>query len=285
MSQSKKTLPSDDELRPPVYEEGTNVGPNIAHALELENLDQDLFRSRQGSLWLPTSARGVFGGQVIGQALTAANRTVRDDVRVHSLHSYFLLSGDVTVPIYYFVTRLRDGGSYVTRLVEAKQRGRCIFTLTASYQVPEPYRPRFAISLPRSAGPSHSSRLEQPMNESSLKASEELNLASRFSRERAEGNSVEGLPSYEEAPLNEQRYERLLEEMKDELPEAIKTRLRTFIKDRQESAIEIRDALSNMYDQHGLPMPGYEQAFWMRTRQPVEGGEDAQKAALAYASE
>lgn len=123
------------------------------------------------------------------------------------------------------------------------------------------------------------------MSLSTLKASEEVSLPSRFSRERAEGNIVEGLPSYEDAPLNEERYLRLLEEMKDHLPEGIKTRLKTWIKDRQDSAIEIRDALPNMYDENGLPMPGYEQAFWMRTRLPVQGGEDAQKAALAYASE
>lgn len=71
----------------------------------------------------------MFGGQVIGQALTVSNASVDEAYKLHSMHSYFLLAGDETRPIYYHVTRLRDGGSYMTRLVEAKQKGRCIFVL------------------------------------------------------------------------------------------------------------------------------------------------------------
>jgi acyl-CoA thioesterase-2 len=79
----------------------------------------------------------VFGGQVIGQALVAACRTV-EDRQPHSLHGYFLLAGDPTVPIIYDVDRIRDGRSFATRRAVAIQHGRPIFALTASFQVDEP---------------------------------------------------------------------------------------------------------------------------------------------------
>jgi acyl-CoA thioesterase II len=81
----------------------------------------------------------VFGGQVIGQALVAACRTV--DVQIfqpHSLHAYFLLGGDPKVPIIYDVDRIRDGRSFVTRRVIAIQHGRPIFTMSASFHIAEP---------------------------------------------------------------------------------------------------------------------------------------------------
>ncbi|KAI8919369.1 acyl-CoA thioesterase II [Powellomyces hirtus] len=104
----------------------------IEQALELEEIDLNFFRSK--TLWLPAGARGVFGGQVVGLALSAATRTVDPKYRVHSLHCYFLLPGDNTIPIIYRVNRSRDGKSYVTRHVTAEQRGKSIFTLTCSFQ-------------------------------------------------------------------------------------------------------------------------------------------------------
>ena len=101
--------------------------------LDLEPLERNLFRGQspqQG--W-----QRVFGGQVIGQALMAATRTVEDRY-VHSLHSYFLLPGDPAAPIIYEVDRLRDGGSFTTRRIVAIQHGRAIFAMTASFQKQEP---------------------------------------------------------------------------------------------------------------------------------------------------
>ena len=101
--------------------------------LDLEPLEKNLFRGQspqQG--W-----QRVFGGQVIGQALQAATRTV-EDRHVHSLHSYFLLPGDPAAPIIYEVDRLRDGGSFTTRRIIAIQHGRAIFAMTASFQKMEP---------------------------------------------------------------------------------------------------------------------------------------------------
>ena len=101
--------------------------------LDLEQLEVNLFRGRSPQVgW-----QRVFGGQVIGQALVAACRTVPDR-RPHSLHAYFLLPGDPAVPIIYEVERLRDGRSFVTRRVKAIQHGQAIFSLSASFHGEEP---------------------------------------------------------------------------------------------------------------------------------------------------
>ena len=100
--------------------------------LDLEPLEVNLFR---GVSWKDDRLR-VFGGQVAGQALVAAGRTV-DDKSVHSLHAYFLRPGDPKVPIIYEVDRIRDGKSFATRRVVAIQHGEAIFNLQASFHVGE----------------------------------------------------------------------------------------------------------------------------------------------------
>jgi acyl-CoA thioesterase II len=107
--------------------------PDLLNLLVLEQLDVDLFRGRQPD----TSMQRVFGGQVAAQALAASCRTVDSARPVHSMHSYFLRPGDTAVPIIYDVERIRDGGSFSTRRVVARQHGRSIFYLTASFHVPE----------------------------------------------------------------------------------------------------------------------------------------------------
>ena len=107
--------------------------PELLDLLVLERLDLDLYRGRQ----LETALQRVFGGQVAAQALWAASQTVDDDVSVHSLHSYFLLPGDTAVPIVYDVERIRDGRSFSTRRVVARQHGKSIFYLTASFHIDE----------------------------------------------------------------------------------------------------------------------------------------------------
>ncbi len=101
--------------------------------LDLETIDVNLFRGIQPD----TSLQRVFGGQVAGQALVAGARTVEEPRGVHSLHSYFLRPGDTSVPIVYDVERIRDGRSFSTRRVVARQHGRPIYYMTASFQVPE----------------------------------------------------------------------------------------------------------------------------------------------------
>ncbi len=102
--------------------------------LDLERLEHNLFRGRSPQ----TAWQRVFGGQTIGQALVAAQRTVDADRQVHSLHGYFMRPGDTKVPIVYEVDRIRDGGSFTTRRVVAVQHGKAIFSLEASFQLTEP---------------------------------------------------------------------------------------------------------------------------------------------------
>jgi acyl-CoA thioesterase-2 len=101
--------------------------------LALEKIEESLFRGQSQDLGWGT----VFGGQVLGQALSAAVQTVPRERHVHSLHAYFLRPGDVTRPIVYDVDRIRDGGSFTTRRVRAIQNGHPIFNMSASFQVLE----------------------------------------------------------------------------------------------------------------------------------------------------
>jgi acyl-CoA thioesterase II len=108
----------------------------VLDILDLEPLEVNLFRGRSPqSRW-----QRVFGGQVIGQALVAACRTVEDVTArpPHSLHAYFLLGGDPKVPIIYEVDRIRDGKSFTTRNVKAIQHGHAIFSMSVSFHLAEP---------------------------------------------------------------------------------------------------------------------------------------------------
>jgi acyl-CoA thioesterase-2 len=103
---------------------------NLLELLDLEELEVNIFRGRSPQ----EGWQRVFGGQVLGQALVAATRTVEEERVAHSLHGYFLRPGDPTVPILYDVDRIRDGRSFTTRRVVAIQRGRAIFNMSVSFQ-------------------------------------------------------------------------------------------------------------------------------------------------------
>ena len=107
---------------------------SLEQILDLEKIEVWTYR---GFSWHPESTR-VFGGQVAGQALVAAGRTVPADRRVHSLHAYFLRPGDTAAPLLYNVEPVRDGGSFSTRRVLAIQHGEVVFSLSASFQAAEP---------------------------------------------------------------------------------------------------------------------------------------------------
>jgi acyl-CoA thioesterase-2 len=111
----------------------TNPAESLVDLLDLEQIEVNIFRGRSPE----ESLQRVFGGQVAGQALVAAGRTVEPDRPVHSLHAYFLRPGRPGVPIVYQVERVRDGRSFTTRRVTAVQQGRTIFNLTASFHLPE----------------------------------------------------------------------------------------------------------------------------------------------------
>ncbi len=117
---------------------------------DVEQLDLDLFRGRQ-----PDSARArVYGGQVAAQALIAATRTVGESFTAHSLHSYFLRGGDYAVPIVYDVERIREGRSFLTRRVVARQHGRAIYYQTVDFQRVEDGPDHHDVA-PEVPGPEH----------------------------------------------------------------------------------------------------------------------------------
>ncbi len=106
---------------------------NLLATLDLEKLEENLFRGTSPQVgW-----QRVFGGQVIAQALMAAQRTVDADRFIHSLHAYFMRPGDPLVPIIYQVDRIRDGASFATRRIVAIQHGHAIFAMSASFQIEE----------------------------------------------------------------------------------------------------------------------------------------------------
>jgi acyl-CoA thioesterase-2 len=106
---------------------------SIEEILDLEQLEVDIYR---GGVFSPESGflQRTFGGHVAGQSLVSAVRTVEPKFQVHSLHGYFLRPGDAQAPAVYIVERLRDGGSFATRRVNAIQHGKTIFSMSASFQ-------------------------------------------------------------------------------------------------------------------------------------------------------
>jgi acyl-CoA thioesterase II len=131
----------------------------LLQILDLERIEENIFRGRSPQAgW-----QRVFGGLVIAQALVASARTVEGRAP-HSLHSYFLLPGDPSVPIIYEVDRIRDGKSFTTRRCNAIQHGRAIFSLSASFHLAEPglehSRPMPKVALPDEL-PSETEMLER----------------------------------------------------------------------------------------------------------------------------
>lgn len=111
----------------------SKVLQELVARLGLERIEQNLFRGQSQDLgW-----GAIFGGQVLGQALSAATQTVPADRVVHSLHGYFLRQGDASKPVVYDVDCIRDGRSFTTRRIVAIQNGRAIFNMAASFQIDE----------------------------------------------------------------------------------------------------------------------------------------------------
>lgn len=103
---------------------------DLIDLLDLEPIERNIYRGLNRDI----GSGRIFGGQVLAQSLVAAQRTIESDDRsVHSLHGYFILAGDLDIPVVYFVDRLRDGGSYTTRRVTGIQHGNAIFNMAASF--------------------------------------------------------------------------------------------------------------------------------------------------------
>lgn len=140
--------PSVDEsgVEPP---HGQPVLDRLVNLLDLERIEENIYRGTSPK----SSPIRVFGGQVAGQALVAAVRTVPPQRRVHSLHAYFIRGGDPAIPIVYEVDRIRDGRSFTTRRVVGVQRGQAIFALSASFQVGEQGIEHADEPMPQVPGP------------------------------------------------------------------------------------------------------------------------------------
>ncbi len=108
---------------------------SLLELLNLEQIESNLFRGKS----YPTAWGRVFGGQVLGQSLNAAYQTIPEERVVHSMHAYFILGGNLELPIEYSVEKLRDTGSFSTRRVKASQEGKAIFTMSASFQVKQEF--------------------------------------------------------------------------------------------------------------------------------------------------
>jgi acyl-CoA thioesterase II len=121
---------------------------DLLELLDLEPIEHDIYRGRNRDI----GSGRVYGGQVLAQALVAAQRTVEADRPAHSLHGYFILPGDIAAPIVYFVDRLRDGKSFSTRRVTAIQHGRAIFNMSASFHVHEE-GPEHQLEIPAVPAP------------------------------------------------------------------------------------------------------------------------------------
>lgn len=126
-SRSHSTL-----IKPPPPSSDKAPIEDVLELTALNDIDPNLFTNTR-PLWHPPGARGIYGGAVIAQCLAAAQKTVPDNFVVHSMHCYFVLNGNSEIPVIYHVEHVREGRSFATRTVQARQRGQPIFTTTLSF--------------------------------------------------------------------------------------------------------------------------------------------------------
>ena len=153
-----------------------NTLGDLLDLLSLEKIEEGIYRGNSQNLGLPQ----VFGGQVIGQALSATKATLKDHRPVHSLHSYFLRPGDASRPIIYDVENLRDGRSISTRRVKAIQHGKPIFFMTASFHVEADGLEHQAV-MPEVEGPENLTTTRERIRKLALE--ENMPLPERFEQQ------------------------------------------------------------------------------------------------------
>lgn len=133
-------MPRPTLIRAPPVDPSKSPLENSLELTTLSDVGPDVFTNTH-EIWHPPNARGVFGGAVIAHCLIAAQKTIpppspangNASFLIHSMHCYFVLAGDSTVPILYHVERVREGKSFMTRTVQARQKGKSIFTTTCSF--------------------------------------------------------------------------------------------------------------------------------------------------------
>lgn len=184
---------------------------DLVSLLDVEQLDVDLFRGAVAD----TARTRVYGGQVAAQALIAAVRTVAAGHVTHSLHSYFLRPGDTAAPILYDVEALHDGRSFATRRVVARQHGRPIFYLTASFQIPEE---GFAHhdAMPDVPAPEQGLDMLELMRSGGSAEAEALAWEWRALEARHLGTSVRGLPVDPAHPSRARMWVRVNDRLSDD---------------------------------------------------------------------
>ncbi|MGV0034579.1 MAG: acyl-CoA thioesterase II [Candidatus Azotimanducaceae bacterium WSBS_2022_MAG_OTU7] len=189
---------------------------DLLNLLDIEQIEVNMFRG-------VSPAEGwqrVYGGQVIGQALVAASRTVEDVNRVaHSLHGYFLRPGDTTIPILFSVDRIRDGRSFNTRRVVAIQRGQAIFSMSVSFQVMEEGL-HHQIDMPAGIKPPEECATEAELHEAYIdKIPEEFK--NNFDRPRPiEMRFVEPINDFDPEPM--EPYQHVWIKAADTMPDDIR---------------------------------------------------------------
>ena len=156
----------------------SHVLDDLVDLLSLESIEENLFRGRSQDLGF----RQLYGGQVLGQSLSAASQTVEEARHVHSLHGYFLRPGDASMPVVYSVDRVRDGGSFSTRRVTAHQAGvPPLFAMMASFHGDEPGLDH-AVAMPDTPMPDRVAPID------ALLARDDLKMPASM-RARCSGNS------------------------------------------------------------------------------------------------
>jgi acyl-CoA thioesterase II len=184
---------------------------DLVELLDLEEIDVNLFRGKQSD----TDRQRVFGGQVAAQAMIAGVHTVDAEFAIHSLHSYFLRPGDTRVPIVYDVEGIRDGRSFATRRVVARQHGRAIFYLTANFQrAEEGFEHQDA--MPEVPGPEHGTSMVELMRaagntEADALAREWASLDARYL-----GSTGHGMPEDPERPARSRMWIRVTAALGDD---------------------------------------------------------------------
>lgn len=184
---------------------------DLVRVLDLEEIDDDLYRGAPS----PNERGRAFGGQVASQSLTAAIRTAGEGMGVHSMHCYFLLPGDPLHPIVYDVDRIRDGRSFQTRRVVARQHGRAIFYLTANFHKHEDGFDH-QDAMPEVAPPEQGVDLRAMMTSAGF--AESVSLAKEWAavEVRIVGNSLRGLDPDPARPAQQRVWLRIADRLPDD---------------------------------------------------------------------
>jgi acyl-CoA thioesterase II len=155
----------------------------VIELLDLEEIEQNHYLATSPN----EGWQRVYGGQVIGQALVAASKTVTEDRHAHSLHGYFLRAGDTSIPILYKVDRIRDGRSFTTRRVVAVQKGEPIFAMSISFQVAEAGL-NHQFPMPQAPGP------EELVDEEELRAQQAKDWPEEFQSSFSTSSAIQMRP-------------------------------------------------------------------------------------------